>query len=128
MQPRCIYAPSQIMLSTWKPWFLSTLYLLISTYKFPTKDIYIFFNLSFQSFDCDRIVWRLFQKPVVCTKLDIYGFITVKNTFTGYIFFVICNINTTIYRDKRLNNRTEKTTEKCKKIYPVNVFFTVIKP
>jgi hypothetical protein len=31
--------------------------------------------LAFQSFDFEHIWWRLFQKRVVCTKLDIYVFI-----------------------------------------------------
>ena len=31
--------------------------------------------LSLQPFDRERIWWRLFQKRVVCTKLDIYVFI-----------------------------------------------------
>jgi hypothetical protein len=31
--------------------------------------------LAFQSFDFERIRWRLFQKRVVSTKFDIYIFI-----------------------------------------------------
>jgi hypothetical protein len=30
----------------------------------------------FQSFDFERTSWRLFQKRVMCTKFDIYVFIT----------------------------------------------------
>jgi hypothetical protein len=33
------------------------------------------FGFPFQSFDFERTWWRLFQKRVVRTKLDIYGFI-----------------------------------------------------
>ena len=32
---------------------------------------------AFQSFDFEHTRWRLFQKRVVCTKLDIYIFITL---------------------------------------------------
>ena len=34
--------------------------------------------LAFQSFDFERTWWMLFQKRVVRTKLDSYGFITVQ--------------------------------------------------
>jgi hypothetical protein len=30
--------------------------------------------LAFQSFDVQRTWWRLFEKRVVCTKLDVYVF------------------------------------------------------
>ena len=33
---------------------------------------------AFQPFDFERTWWRLFQKRVVCTKLDIYVFITIS--------------------------------------------------
>ena len=33
------------------------------------------YNLAFQSFDFERTWWRLFQKSVLGTKLDIYVFI-----------------------------------------------------
>jgi len=34
--------------------------------------------LAFQSLDFERTWWRLLQKRVVCTKFDIYVFITEK--------------------------------------------------
>ena len=50
--------------------------------------------LAFQSFNFERTWWRLFQKCVVRTKLDIYVFMT--NTFVQillnvvlYLWFVI---------------------------------------
>jgi hypothetical protein len=46
--------------------------------KYLTRVIAVrFFYLAFQSFDYDRTWWKLFQKRVVRTKLDIYVFITI---------------------------------------------------
>ena len=36
--------------------------------------------LAFQSSDFERIWWRLFQKHVMCTKLDIYVFIWIVHS------------------------------------------------
>ena len=33
-------------------------------------------DFAFQYFDIERTWWKLFQKRVVCTKFDIYVFIT----------------------------------------------------
>jgi hypothetical protein len=43
----------------------------------------IFATLTSQSFGFERTWWRLFQKRVVCTKLDIYVFINIlRSTIT----------------------------------------------
>jgi len=34
--------------------------------------------LAFQSFHFERTWWRLFQKRVVCTKFDVYVFISIR--------------------------------------------------
>jgi hypothetical protein len=37
----------------------------------------LFGYFALQSFDIDRTWWRLFQKPVVGTKLDVYVLIAI---------------------------------------------------
>ena len=45
--------------------------------------------MAFQSLDFERIWWRLFQKRVVHTKLDIYGFITITASLLDYYLCII---------------------------------------
>ena len=48
----------------------------------------------FQSFDFERTWWRLFQKRIVCIKLDIYGFIAlfVRIIFL-FLILMLCKMN-----------------------------------
>jgi hypothetical protein len=46
------------------------------SYSFIVLNDFINYSVAFQSFGFERIRWKLFQKHVVRTKLDIYVFIT----------------------------------------------------
>jgi hypothetical protein len=43
--------------------------------------------LDFQSYDYERVRWRLFQKRVVCTNLDIYVFITITGSIPPLVVY-----------------------------------------
>ena len=68
--------------------------------------------LTFKTSGYGRIRWRLFQKRVVCTKLDIYVFILKTKTTKQDLFFVlklvhgnkIFHIYKMIWNCKTINN------------------------
>jgi hypothetical protein len=47
--------------------------------------------MAFPSLDLARTLWRLFQKRVVCTKLDIWGFLV--------LIHIIYNKSVKVFRD-----------------------------
>ena len=49
--------------------------------------------LNFQSFDFERTWWRLFQKLIVCIKLDIYDFNTCMQKSKLSYWIMVINDN-----------------------------------
>jgi hypothetical protein len=56
-------------------------------YSLAKTFFYITCILDFQSYDYERVRWRLFQKRVVCTNLDIYVFITITGSIPPLVVY-----------------------------------------
>jgi len=69
--------------------------------------------MSIQSFDFERTWWRLFQKPAVHTKLDIYAF----NNTTCNNKYVIDTLAVSFIRDGNKSIRIKPPT--CRKCQPI---------
>ena len=62
-----------------------TLAFLLRSFGFPAPKRLLSY-LAFQSFDFEGTWWRLFQKRVVRTKLDIYVFVTLMTLVTSWLY------------------------------------------
>jgi hypothetical protein len=56
-------------------------------YSLAKTCFYITCILDFQSYDYECVRWRLFQKRVVCTNLDIYVFITITGSIPPLVVY-----------------------------------------
>jgi len=83
--------------------------------------------LAFQYFDFERTLWRLFQKRVVRTKSDIYGFLYYTNVNKNHCKTIVLKLqhNERKRLETKLNHQLEATSCSIKTnlMHPIGFWF-----